>query len=188
MIKNWKVFTESKNYADVYHSIRKTSTHQTLPILTNILQKGIEFKPDTSKDILIKRAQRLGEPKPFPFFKDDEYYICVSRNREYGKDFQITFVLDASAISERWKIEPYNLAGPEQNLFYRNAGKDFSKMSDIEKKKFARKLYAEEKICSRKPEYLPISYIKEIIVRKADKFILDEIDKWNSTGIKVTIE
>ncbi len=61
-------------------------------------------------------------------------------------------------------------------------------MSDEEKKKFSRKLYAEEKICSRKPEYLPTRYIKEIIIRKADKFILDEIEKWNTTGIKVTVE
>ena len=59
MIKNWKLFLESKNYADLYHSIRKTNTHLTLPILTSVLQKGIEFKPDTSKDILIKRAQRV---------------------------------------------------------------------------------------------------------------------------------
>lgn len=196
-MKHIKLFNESKNYQNLYHSIWR---NPKVDDIIHIMNNGIKFNKEREDTInKIKRGS-------YKFLKEDIYTICVSRIKG---SYLVTFVLDGSAISNRYKIEPFNLLARRDittsNLLKSQGTRNFipNKINggrEIQISDLNTRWASEEKIISKKSEYLNPKYIKEVIIKKStfdtnqDKVIqyftesdIDRIIENNKYNIKIGI-
>jgi hypothetical protein len=184
---NWVSFNESKNYGDLYHSIwRIESSKELIKMIKSILEKGIRFSTN-------EKTEQQREEGFFKFLKN-KYFISTTRDKNTIKKYPVTFVIDGNSVSDRYKIEPFNLSG-KVNISYTNYMKktygDYknwpTKTKDSMYLKLMNSRYSsEEKILTNKEGFLSTKYIKEIIINKPDKELFEFINNLD-INIKVTI-
>jgi len=175
-------FFEAKNYGDLYHSIWKRDNNRVLQTTLSILEKGFKFSDNHGVwEPMLKKDNVYGR-KHWNFLKSDELKtISVTRDSSTIQNKTITFVLNGSAISNNYKIEPCNLGAPSEIRV--------TKLKNMPWGFYNSRYSFEEKILSKK-DYLEPKFIKEIIINKHYKEITDseiEIIKSNAGDIKVTV-
>ena len=160
-VKNWLQFNEGKNYGDLYHGfIREASEDVLYDSLLNILDNGLKFTKRNSGEG-IQPMGVLGSPR-WEYITGD-YLISTSRDPLWVKRCKLTFVLDAEAISDNYKIQPFDVKAPINNRLNRAMR---GKMTTDDYLTSTRSRNYEEKIVSKKPGYLSPKYIKQIVLYK----------------------
>lgn len=183
MIKDWIKFNESKNYGDLYHSIWRSSMtqNQILNILSGVLENGLKFSKNVFTSSINKNFHFLG----------DNYFLSTTRNKQVINKYPVTFVLDGGSISNKYKIEPFNLKAPREIGISKTDRKNLEYLKSLkpgeEYKEFNGRYFAEEKIVSNKEGYLNTKYIKEIILNKPSDELIEFINQLDTKGIKITI-
>jgi hypothetical protein len=188
-ILDWFSFNESKNYGDLYHSIwRIKSSREIIPIIESILENGIKFSKNPISDD--------SRYKGFFKFLKSQYFISVTRDKNFIKKYPVTFVLDGESISNNYKIEPFNLNANTDIRYTNYMKKRYGEyenwpknISDSQYLKLMNARYAsEEKIINNRNSegFLSSKYIKEIIFNKPDQHLIDFINGLD-VDIKLTI-
>jgi hypothetical protein len=185
-MKNWLQFNEGKNYGDLYHGFSKKSDNENYDTLISILNDGLKFVSAGLEDgnQPMRDWYKDKSPRSANFWKNmtGDYFISTSRNPMWVKESAITFKLDGSSISDRYKIHPFDWTAVSNtkglNMIKKNPSlytpKEYMGLTG------KRKNVYEEKIESKKPGYLSPKYIKEIILYKPSDELIKMINSIDS--------
>ena len=163
-MKSWSQFNESKNYGNLYHALMRHAPSESVDTCINILKQGLRFNRNTQAEMGKKRGN-------FKFL-DGDFYISVTRTKSF-KNY-VTFILDGESISNKYKIEPFNMRAWNRDYEFYSLGRNNNKYM------------TEEKIVSKTQGYLDPKYIKEIVIRELSDDQINTI-KENAGNIKVTV-
>lgn len=193
MIKSYRSFNESKYYGNLYHNLRSyprgvssVDYQKIFRTLESICKDGLRFNRNPKTD--------SGKSKGRFKFIVGDYFISVTRDRQTTENFGVSLVLDGEKISERYKIEPFNLmcdmdikvSKHLKSNKYDGDWKEnpimFGYKSPIPNSRY----WSEEKIISKFPGYLDPKYIKKIIVNRPSEIFLEMV-KGLETNIDILI-
>jgi hypothetical protein len=193
LVRDYKSFNESKYYGDLYHNLRSypqgsvsIDYQEIFKTLRSICDYGLKFNKNPISD----NSRIKGR---FKFLVGD-YFISVTRDKKTIDNFGVSFVLDGEKISERYKIEPFNLncnvdIKVSKYLKSHNFDGDwkenpvmFGYKSPIPNSRY----WSEEKIISKSPGYLSPKYFKKIVINRPSEIffgLLKELE----TDIEILI-
>lgn len=195
MIKKFISFNESKYYGDLYHNIRTYPLESVVPVdyqkvfdtLQNISKNGLKFLENKQSN----NGRSIGK---FKFLVHD-YSISVTRDIQTTKSYGVSLVLDGEKISERYRIEPFNLLANLdikvskylKSNKYDGDWRENPTMVGYKSPIPNSRHWSEEKILSKSPGYLDTKYIKKILVNKpSNKFL--QLLKGLETDIEISIK